>query len=333
MKVAKKRLRLGPGVALAALCISAMLVMFLGGCSDDNGPTGSDDVPDVAPQSIRVSAGSFTMGDAISYCGQNECEVTLTRDFLLFQHEVTNEEYIEALQWAFDNGYVTVEDNSVLDALDGSTVELVDLLDATCEVAFSDSSFSLRDVGHGINPDHPMKQVSWYGAVRYCDWLSMQEQLPRAYAHTGDWACNGGDPYGAEGYRLPTDAEWEYAAQYDDERIYPWGNEAYDDTLANYENATGWTTPVGTYPDAPAELGLSDMAGNIMEWCNDWHVCEIATDPVTDPVGPAAGEMRMLRGGAWNGSGNYLTCAIRRPQYPTICNRDIGFRAARTASD
>jgi formylglycine-generating enzyme required for sulfatase activity len=73
------------------------------------------------------------------------------------------------------------------------------------------------------------------------------------------------------------------------------------------------------------------MAGNIMEWCNDWHVCDVEEEPVTDPVGPATGEMRMLHGGAWNGSGNYLRCAIRRPQYPDVCNPDFGVRPARTA--
>jgi formylglycine-generating enzyme required for sulfatase activity len=318
-------------VASLALLPAVLLVLsVIGGCSSSTGPD-ENETPDVAPESVLVPAGAFTMGDGGSYCGQDEREVTLTRDFRLFQHEVTNQEYVDALQWAYDSGYVTATETTVEDALDGSTVQLVDLADWSCEIAFLDGTFSVRDIGNGLNPDHPVKQVSWYGAARYCDWLSLEEGRPRAYEHDGDWECNGGDPYGAAGYRLPTDAEWEYAAQYDDERIYPWGDDPPDETLANYESATGWTTPVGSYPDAPAELGLSDMAGNIMEWCNDWHVCETGTAPATDPVGPADGVMRMLRGGAWNGSGNYLTCAIRRPQDPAVCNRDIGFRGARTA--
>jgi formylglycine-generating enzyme required for sulfatase activity len=317
----------GTGLLLG-LIFAALIAALSGGCSS----TDPEDevVPEVAPETVIVPAGSFAMGDGSSYCGQDERQVTLTRDFYLFQHEVTNQEYIEALQWAFDSGHATVVEHSVIDVLDGSAVELVDLLDPTCEIQFSDSTFTLRDVGRGINPDHPMKQVSWYGAARYCDWLSLQEERPRAYEHDGDWSCNDGDPYAAWGYRLPTDAEWEYAAQYNDGRTYPWGDQAYHDTLANYDKHVGWTTPVGTYPDAPAELGLSDMAGNIMEWCNDWHVCDTGTEDVTDPVGPESGDMRMLRGGDWSGSGNYLTCSIRRPQYPAVCNRDIGFRAART---
>ena len=318
-------------VMSGAMLIGALVALVLtGGCASSTGPTEAE--PDVAPESVLVPAGSFTMGDGTSYCGIDERDVTLTRDFRLFQHEVTNEEYVEALQWAYDNAYVTVTRSAVLDDMDGSTEELVDLDAPTCEIAFSDGVFSVKDGGSGPNLDHPVKEVSWYGAVRYCDWLSLQEHLPRAYEHSGDWSCNGGDPYGAAGYRLPTDAEWEYAAQFDDERIYPWGNQPPADTLANYESATGWTTPVGTYPDAPAALGLSDMAGNIMEWCNDWHVCDIGADPVVDPTGPVDGTMRMLRGGAWNGSRNYLTCAIRRPQNPNVCNRDIGFRGARTAA-
>ncbi len=325
-----RRKHVAMGVITPAVAGVAALAMVLGGCSSSTGPS---EHKNVAPEVVLVPAGSFTMGDGSSYCGQDEREVTLTRSFHLFQHEVTNAEYIEALQWAYDNGHVTVTMTSVVDALDGSTEELVHLSSPGCEIAFSDSVFSIRAVGvQGLNPDHPVKAVTWYGAVRYCDWLSMQEGLPRAYEHSGDWACNAGDPYGATGYRLPTDAEWEFAAQFDDERIYPWGNQAYSETLANYEDVSNWTTPVGTFPAAPESLGLSDMAGNIMEWCNDWHVCDVGALPATDPVGPVTGDMRMLHGGDWNGPGTYLTCAIRRPQYPDVSAMYIGFRAARTVT-
>ncbi|MFC1572869.1 formylglycine-generating enzyme family protein, partial [Candidatus Eisenbacteria bacterium] len=170
-------------------------------------------------------------------------------------------------------------------------------------------------------------------SVRYCDWLSLQAGLPRAYAHSGDWSCNGGDPYGAIGYRLPTDAEWEYATQIEGERIYPWGNEAPDCSRANFRPdgyCIEWTSPVGSYPDAPAALGLSDMAGNVWEWCNDWFGCDLGTAPVTDPTGPASGAYRLLHGGSWYHNDYHLRCATRiytNPSYGPL----IGFRAARTA--
>lgn len=290
---------------------------------------------DLVPSMVQVPAGVFTMGDGVAVCGEDEREVTLTRDFYLGQHEVTNEEYMMAVQWAYDNGYVTATTTTVQDNLDGSTEELQDLDDEYCEIAFSGGVFSLRDAGHGINPDHPVKEVTWYGAARYCDWLSLQAGLARAYQHTGDWACNGGDPYGAQGYRLPTDAEWEYAAQWDDERIYPWGNEAPDCSRANFYDSgycVGWTSPVGSYADAPASLGLSDMAGNVWEWCNDWHECFLGTSPATDPTGPGSGTYRVLRGGSWIDIDYYLRCAFRYYNYPIISNCYIGFRASRTVN-
>ncbi|MFC1572142.1 formylglycine-generating enzyme family protein [Candidatus Eisenbacteria bacterium] len=298
----------------------------------------------IAPPMVLVPAGIFIMGDGVSSCGSNEREVTLTRDFFLGQHEVTNREYLEATQWAYDHGCVNADTTSVWDNLDGSTRELLDLDSDFSEIQFdgagnfylreSPSSYAQDAYPDGYDSsDHPVKEVTWYGAVRYCDWLSMLAGLPRAYEHSGDWTCNGGDPYAANGYRLPTDAEWEHAAQYDDERIYPWGNEGPDCSRANFyhtDYCVGWTSPVGSYPEAPVALGLSDMAGNVFDWCNDWWVCELGTNPVTDPTGPASGTRRALRGGSWSILDNTLRCAFRYGSPPYNGNV-IGFRAARTA--
>ncbi|MFC1572963.1 formylglycine-generating enzyme family protein [Candidatus Eisenbacteria bacterium] len=297
------------------------------------------------PPMVTVPAGIFIMGDGVATCGVDQREVTLTRDFHLGQHEVMNQEYLEAVQWAYDHGYVTATATSVRDNLDGSTEELLDLEDADCEIAFSGGTFSLRESPSswaqsaypgGYDPsDHPVKEVTWYGAARYCDWLSLQAGLPRAYEHNGDWSCNDGDPYGAAGYRLPTDAEWEYAAQWDDERIYPWGDEVPDCSRANFYYhgyCVGWTSPVSSYPDAPQVLGLSDMAGNVWEWCNDWEVCGLGTIPVTDPTGPGSGISRVLRGGSW-GLGDSPRCALRMDYNPPVdSTNEIGFRAARTTN-
>jgi formylglycine-generating enzyme required for sulfatase activity len=284
---------------------------------------------DLAPAMVMVPDGSFVMGDGVATCGIDERTVTLTRAFHLGQHEVTNQEYVDALQWAYDQGYVTATSASVADNLDGSTEELVDLDDPDCEIAFGGGVFSVQDAGHGVNPDHPVHLVTWYGAVRYCDWLSMLAGHPRAYEHTGDWACNGGDPYSAQGYRLPTDAEWEYAAQFNDDRIYPWGNDPPNCSRANYAAcAIGWSQPVGSYPDAPAVLGLSDIAGNVWEWTNDWYTCDLGTSPVTDPPGQASGFTRVLRGASWlHGD---LRSALRHGHDPADPENNHGLRVART---
>jgi formylglycine-generating enzyme required for sulfatase activity len=302
-----------------------------------------DDTTSV-PSMVVVPAGIFIMGDGTAYCGVYEHEVTLTRHFYLCQHEVTNQEYLEVLQWAYEQGYVTATTMTVQDNLDWSTEELLDLDDDHCEIQFDGAgTFYLRESpSHiaqeaypgGYDPsDHPVKEVSWYGSVRYCDWLSLRSDLPRAYEHNGDWACNGGDPYGAAGFRLPTDAEWEYAAQWDDERIYPWGNEAPDCSRANYSFCVGWTRPVGIYPDAPEALGLSDMAGNVWEWCNDWWLCDLDTDPATDPTGPPNGTYRVLRGSSFGYFIGNPRCAIRNNDYPAASGDKIGFRVARTRSE
>ena len=296
------------------------------------------------PAMVTVPAGIFIMGDGEACCGEDEREVTLTRDFYLGQHGVTNQEYLEAVQWAYDHGYVTATTSSVQDNLDGSTQELLDLDNDYTEIQFdgagsfylreSPSSYAQNAYPGGYDPsDHPVKVVSWYGSVRYCDWLSLQAGLPRAYEHSGNWSCNSGDPYGAQGYRLPTDAEWEYAAQWDDERIYPWGDEDPDCSRANFrpeDFCVGWTSPVGSYPDAPVALGLSDMAGSVWEWCNDWWECALGTIPETDPTGPASGDCRVLRGGAWDYSVYNLPCACRSYGRPSLSRCFIGFRAART---
>jgi formylglycine-generating enzyme required for sulfatase activity len=283
-----------------------------------------------SPGMVPVCAGTFTMGDGEAYWGQDERRVTLTHSFYLSQHEVTNQEYRDAVQWAYDQGYVTVA-HAVLDSLDGSSVELLDVWwSEDCEISFSWGTFTV-DPG---KEDHPVIHVTWYGAARYCDWLSMQEGLPRAYEHSGDWSCNGGDPYGATGYRLPTDAEWEYAAQYDDERFYPWGNEEPDCTRANFAPdpaiCVGWTTPVGSYPAAPVSLGLHDMAGNVREWCNDWFVVHLGSAAQTDPTGPSTGSGRILRGGAWNRNVDQMRCASRWNGLPYIAGHNYGFRYARS---
>jgi formylglycine-generating enzyme required for sulfatase activity len=300
----------------------------------------------LTPAMVTIPAGGFIMGDGVTFCGADEREVTLTRDFFLGQHEVTNQEYLEAVQWAYDHGYVTVTTTAVLDNLEGSTQELLDLASEYNEIQFDGAgSFYLRQVAYalqyaypgGYDPsDHPVKEVTWRGAACYCDWLSLQAGLPRAYLHTGDWPCNGGDPYGAQGYRLPTDAEWEYAAQWDDERIYPWGDETPDCSRANFNDYYGggtycvhWTSPVASYPHAPIALGLSDMAGNLWEWCNDWHVCNLGTTPVTDPTGPAGGTYRVQRGGSWIDGHNNLRCASRAGASDGSFNY-LGFRVART---
>ena len=276
---------------------------------------------------VLVPAGTFTMGDGVADCGTQQHQVTLTHSFYMNRYEVTNRVYCDAVQWAYDHGYVTATSSSVRDNLDGSTQLLAGLSSAYCKVSFENGTFTVT-VGA---EDYPMTRVTWFGAAAFCDWLSMEEGYPRAYDHS-TWTCNDSDPYGAEGYRLPTDAEWEYAAQYDDERVYPWGNEAASCQRANYYRCVGGLRSVGSYPAAPTALGLYDMAGNMPEWCNDWYVCDLGTLAQADPTGPGSGSERVCRGGSWSQEDSSLRCSFREGVSPSLLTYyySFGFRYARS---
>ena len=300
-------------------------------------------VPTLVPSMVLVPSGTFIMGDGVASCGQEEHQVTLTRDFWLGQYEVTNQEYRAWVQWAYDRGYVTATSSSVRDNLDGSNVELVDLDDGDCELAFSGGAFSLREAGfalrhaypEGYDPaDHPVKEVTWYGAAAFCDWLSLSEGLSRAYDHR-EWVCGGGNPYSAEGYRLPTDAEWEYAAQWNDERIYPWGDEIPQRCAhANFRVCVGWSSPVGSYPvgvQPNLSAPIYDLSGNVKERVNDWWQCDLGTSPEIDPVGPPSGSYQVVtRDGFWESLASDLRASYRNSGGPHTSYPGIGFRPARS---
>jgi formylglycine-generating enzyme required for sulfatase activity len=274
---------------------------------------------------ITVPAGSFIMGDGVAYCGVDEREVTLTHDFYLGQHEVTNQEYVEALQWALDHNYVMATSSSVTDNLDGSVVELLDLDLHGCAISYSGGAFSC------VNPTHPVREVTWYGAAAYCDWLSLASGVDRAYEHSGNWLCNDHNPYEADGYRLPTDAEWEYAAQCPDDRIYPWGDTSPSCNLANYgHDCVGWTSPVGSCPDGDSYLGFSDLAGNVWEWCNDWWRCDLGGGAQENPIGDPTGTYHVVHGGSWLNPDYAFRCAYRLNGPPSATIGHSGFRVART---
>ena len=243
---------------------------------------------------MAIQADTFTMGSPTFEIDRGGSEtlhkVTLTTPFYMFATEVTNQQYAEMAQWAYDSLHCTATSTSLQDALDGSTQELLDL-DSVCEISFSGGTFTV-DSG---KEEHPVVEVTWYGAVAYCDWLSLREGLARAYDHT-TWQCNGNAPYAATGYRLPTEAEWEYACRAGTLTPFNTGSCLDAETEVNYNGnypysgcPTGpyvdWTVPVGSYP--ANAFDLYDMHGNLYEWCNDRY--GVYSGDETDPVGPSVG--------------------------------------------
>lgn len=295
------------------------------------------------PLVIRVPAGQFVMGDGLSGCGVDERRITLSHGFLLGEGEVTNAQYLSLLNWALRQGLVTVTAGAVWDTLHGTRVRLLDLASKFCEIQLGDSGrfelrasasdFARRAFPNGYDPGpHPVTEVTWNGAAAYCDWLNLSEGLPVSYGDS-TWSCNGHDPYGAKGYRLPTDAEWEYAARFPDGRSYPWGEDPPSCARANASfdsMCVGWSLPIGSHPEAPVELGLLEMPGNVWEWCNDWFQCDLGLLPQVDPSGQQEGAMRVLRGGSWRHAPGFLRSAYRFGMHPVSSASYVGFRVART---
>ncbi|MFN8547235.1 MAG: SUMF1/EgtB/PvdO family nonheme iron enzyme [Candidatus Eisenbacteria bacterium] len=229
---------------------------------------------------IRVPAGSFLMGESTALCGDDERPVTLTRDFELSTTEVTNAEYLAALEWARAQGRVLLSGARVLDVASGQT--LLELGSWYAEIQFDGAHFFLRQSPYalasaypgGYDPaTHPVVKVSWYGAAAFCNWRSELDGLPPAYDPV-TFVCNGGDPYGARG----DGRGWELRRS-TLERTHRPGEAAADCALANRPAAAtvGWTSPMGSHPEGASALGFVDMGGNVGEWTNDWWSCERGT--------------------------------------------------------
>jgi sulfatase modifying factor 1 len=293
---------------------------------------------------VSIDAGTFTMGspadepghDPWEFGDETQHQVTLTHGIYIQTAEVTNQQYMELAQWAYDHGHCTATSASLRDALDGSIQELLKLDGGYCEISFSGGTFTV-DVGKA---SHPVMNVTWYGSVAYCDWLSLQQGLPRAYDHA-TWQCNGGNPYTAAGYRLPTEAEWEYACRAGTQTAYNTGACLDAGTEANYDGGypqadcsygpyVGWTVPVGSYP--PNGYGLLDMHGNVYEWCNDWYGMGTDGGVVTDPAGPGAGYFRVLRGGSFGLGARHCRSAERYYNGPSYAYHLFGFRSVRSSN-
>jgi len=162
--------------------------------------------------------------------------------------------------------------------------------------------------GRAERNTHPINCVDWNQAKAYCEWA---------------------------GKRLPSEAEWEYAARGGlSGRIYPWGNEPADCSRAVLDDERNGCGKYATWPagsKAANGFGLYDMAGNVGEWCSDWYDAKAYSQtPSPDPQGASAGHYRVFRGGSWDDSPPYLRVSRRNRLNPDDWINDIGFRCARS---
>ena len=303
---------------------------------------------------VLILAGEFAMGDPWSEGRSNELPVhdVYVSSFCIDVYEVTNEQYCAYLNSAHGQGLIHVSGTVVYKA-GGTSYPYCDTYpsEPRSRISWDGNAFTVI----AGKEDHPMLEVSWYGAVAYSNWRSDQDSRATCY-DLDTWECN----FGMNGYRLPTEAEWEKAAGWDpvQERHFRFGEhtdgcgvDCLDGPRANYTYSGDpyesedypWTTPVGYYDggnhggyqtqDAPSYYGCYDMSGNVWEWCNDRYQNDYYdTYPPdgwpSDPTGPISGTHRVVRGGDADISPDFCRSAFRNWLAPDLRYSHFGFRCA-----
>lgn len=266
---------------------------------------------------VYVEGGSFQMGSDAGDGDEQPVHTVRVNDFYMSKYEVTHAEYIEFLNSRGVSGNGSYNGN-----------ELIDMDDGYCAIGYRGGEFYFKGSSKADKSNCPLIEVTWYGAVEYCNWLSDQAGLTKVYTiYIGAVDCD----WDANGYRLPTEAEWEYAARGGNKsRGYRYsGSNTIDEVAWHDGNSGDETHPVGQ--KRPNELGIHDMSGNVWEWCWDWYDSDYYSEsPTNNPTGPSSGSYRVLRGGGWHSNAGYCRAATRSHINPTIGSTYSGFRFLRT---
>ena len=288
------------------ICLVATVVSCPGCKGDKPKPTAA---PPPGVELVLVSPGTFIQGSPASEplrrSDETQRTVTLTKSFRFGEHEVTQAEWQSVMGWG-------------------------------------DSRFP--------GADHPVEHVTWFDCLRFCNALSTREGLSPVYtlrreSYNGNHLTSARVLWDedADGYRLPTEAEWEYACRATTVTAFSSGAITASEGSSDFpdcgqdpnldevgwycDNSGGTTRPVGG--KAANNWGLADMHGNVQEWCWDWYDSYPAS-AATDPVGPAQGSYRSVRGGSWSSLASSCRAACRYRELPGGGNHAIGLRLART---
>jgi len=277
------------------------------------GPVAIVEPTPIVVEMISIPGGTFRMGSTRETGLLNETpahQVTL-QDFMLGQYEITQGQYFD----------------------------ITGLRPSSCR-----TNPELR--GPEGWKSLPVEMVNWYEALIFCNRLSIVEKLAPVYRVNGkvnphDWGAVPTDdtmePWkvewisGADGYRLPTESEWEYAARGGANSTNRYaGNNSANDVAWYYENSETMSHQIGK--KAPNELDLYDMSGNVMEWCWDWQGAYTAAAK-ENPMGAPSSLYKIIRGGSWSYAVEYCRVAYRHLNYPYYRGVNLGFRVARSSSN
>jgi len=265
----------------------------------------------------RIPAGNFEMGQTGIATPVHTVYVS---DFYMAKYETTKELWDEVRAWGLTHGYT--------------------------DLAVGNGGYASKGA------DHPVHWITWYDMVKWCNARSEKENLTPCYTVSGATYQTGQNAavvcnFGASGYRLPTEAEWEKAARGGQTGYnFPWGNEITHDQ-ANYYSSTSYTYDksltrgyhpsytAGGYPYTarvdsftPNAYGLYNMSGNVWEWCWDWYGSYPSASQ-TNPTGATTGSNRVVRGGSWSYDASHARCASRFDYNPYYADYYYAFRLAR----
>jgi len=262
-------------------------------------------------------------------------QVTITHDYMMDKYEMTSGIFCTVMNHALARGAIVVDGREVR-SVEGDPRPLF-LIETGNDV--SNSSIIFEDAAFHARPGYvklPVTYVSWYGAMFFCYERNMMEGLDQTI-DIDDWSCD----IKKNGYRLPTDCEWELAAKWTDNRDYAYGpdpgyykpmnTQLNDDGFDNDLSPVGWFSPQGDSHD-----GLCDMSGNVFEWVLDWqgtYEMSWKDSAFVDLTGPLTGVNKIARGGSAFGCFRSARTFDKTNMFIETMNRSVGFRTVRPLVD